>query len=685
MYYLKYNDIDLTEIVKVQSVDISGLPYMEHSSFDVFERDGNVYNGMSYGNREISLKFIIQPDDKYYYNMYINDVKSAFYTKEEAQLYCGDETRYIWCVPVGDITIKELAPYCAECEVSLTAYDPYFYGIEQNAVDNENKNSFSVWNGSDINVYPEISIGFTKNTTFVQVQNEANGKKILIGGKPSVEGTTIPRNTLVFNDNMESTTGWEQSTAPIDNGRSAGGTLAVTSTGCGLMCGDFGSASDGATWHGCCYKKTLDTPVKDFKVKLRMSHNSTGKNGDPEHPYESDEQPAITGVKTTYYVTSTSVVLRKTANKKGTKLCTIPKGKTITHKGVTNGWAKITYKSYTGYCSTKSLKKMVKDNTVTTTKCNFVTVKTTSIKSSPYDSSKTLKTIPAGTCIRIYKDPKYPTEGGSDVKGKYYKMGLKYKGKIGYVLIENLVKANEYTVDYEYEVNTADDKTGIVEVYGFSSDNVQLFRIGLYDDNEYWEFTYPQIRKNGKDFLVDKSIPPAPKKVVTYDSNGKNVEKINSGKYGSWNEFYGELYIDRVNNKWNAYVQKIKNGSILKTIRAKTSTDNENSNEKLAYIVIYIGTTGDAAKASGMAVSDIEVRTATPIDNRVTYNFQEFSDGDVLTIDTSIPEVRLNGVVRNDLVDVGSEFFELEPGENPIRIASNDAPSVDILWEDKYL
>ena len=129
----------------------------------------------------------------------------------------------------------------------------------------------------------------------------------------------------------------------------------------------------------------------------------------------------------------------------------------------------------------------------------------------------------------------------------------------------------------------------------------------MVDDNEFYEFTYPLIRKNGEDFLKDKTVAPEPKKVTTYNGSTKKVESILSGKYGSWNEFYGELYIERVKNKWYAYVSKIKNGEVVKTIKSSTITDKTNQDEELNYIVIYFGTIGSKEKASGMAITDINI------------------------------------------------------------------------------
>ena len=584
------------------------------------------------------------------------------------------------------MVITELGEGCAEGEVNLVSYDPYWYSVDQQAVNNNDKKKFTVENESDTNVYPVIQVGFTRDTTFFQIRNRDTNETILIGGIPEKEKSTIKKNTRVFKDTMETTSGWSNTSAPIDAGRSTGGTLAVTSDRKGLMCGNFGSASDGTIWHGACYKKSLDTSIKDFKVRIRMHHNSTGTNGDPSHPFQNETTP-ISGSKSTYYkVTARSGLrLRKSASTSSTKLLTIPYGTKLTGT-VSKGWLKTTYNGKTGYCYAEYIKDVTSDSTVTSKERNYVTMKSTAIRATASKKATNKKTIPAGKCIRVLYDTKYPTTGKDDVKGKFYKLAKPYDGTTGFVLIENLVQANEYTVDYEPEIETADDKLGVVELYGFSANNVQLFKLSMVDDNEFYEFTYPLIRKNGEDFLKDKTIAPEPKKVTTYNGDTKRVESILSGKYGSWNEFYGELYIERIKNRWYAYVQKIKDGQPGKKIKSKTVTDKANQDEELSYIVIYFGTTGNAEKASGMAITDINVYTATKIEDNKEYNFQEFEVGDILTIDNSIPAVYLNDEERNDLIDVGSSFFPLEPGDNYIKVASDDdVPNIDILWNNKYL
>lgn len=770
MYYIKYNGVDLTDMVKVRSVEIPSLPSIEHSSINMFERNGNVFNGLSYNNREIELKLLIQTDNLEDYELYVSDVKRAFYTKEEAKLYCGDETLYMWCVPEGDMIITELGNCCAEVEISLIAYDPYWYSEEVNVAsnndseyngnydddaynkkyDSNNKKKFTVKYDGDVPVYPILSIGFGKGTdsnkdgayTFVQIENQTNGDRILIGGIPSTEGKIIKADTKVVSDPMEDLNGWSDG-GNIDNSRAGGANFSLSNSECAFQCRDFGSTKEGYTWHGACWERTVQSygkltntdSITDFKVRVRMNHNSAGVNNDPTHPYENEYKAGEekkTKQELTYYykVTPSALWLRKGPSTRYGKLCAMPKGtrlkeydKTNKNNSWKNGWLKTTYNGKTGWCYSSYLQHTIVDNTVieegAEAQCNYVTNRSTAIRATPSKSAKNKKTIPASKCIRIYTGTKYcskcngvckKTSKDKDYQAhkdcdKFYKMAKKYDGVSGYVLagkdseIPNadndykgkyLTRASNYCVEYDYEVDTADDKTGIIEIYGYAKDGTELFRMGMYDDNKYYEFTYPMIyrnsgEKNLTEFLVDKTQAPNAKTRTEYDSGGKKVQKVLSGKYGSWNEFYGELYIERVKNKWYAYVQKIVNDKVVKTIKSKKVTDKSTNGKDLYKLVIYSGTQ-DSDNASTMSISHIEVKTASAIDETVEFTCQEFEAGDVLEIDNSVPEVRLNGRERNDLIDVGSAFFALEPGDNKIKVASDDSViNVDVIWSDKKL
>lgn len=692
MYYFKYNNVDLTDIAYIKEVEIPSLPTMSHSSIEMFERDGAVYNGMSYETRSIRLTFVIKKDNADDYETAMNDVKNAFATKEEAPLYLGKEDRYIWCVPIDDLYITEVGAYCATGEINLIAYDPYWYDNEILSAHSESK-TVTVDVEGDVETPPTIHIGVSGDASFYQIENTRTNEKILLGEIPrATTATTKKTYNTILRDEMETTTGWSQSSTNIDGGMGTGGTLAVTKNGTGLKCGDFGSASSGNKWHGACYMKNLSKPVKDFTVRIRMSHNSTGTNGDPsiKIPYKND--PDYGNGNYYYYLPKGTVNMRKSASLKAQVLTKIPKG-TKLEGTETQGFLRTTYKSFSGYVHLSVIDRHTGSTGKTKTQQNFVTTMSTPIRASAKKKSTNKCSIPIGTCIRCITNPSYVDK---DAKITYYKLAKAYKGITGYVAKANLVDASDYQIVYDKETyKTADDKNGICTLFGYSSDGTQLFSMNFIDDNNYYEFSYPLIRKNGTDFLKDKTKAPDPKYTTTYsESNGKLVAEKKyklSGTYGSWNDFYGELYIERIKDKWYAYIKKMTSDdahSVTKTLSSKTVTDTTNSDKNLSYLVMYIGTAGDSAKACGMAISFIEVKSdqSAEIENPGDVNWQGFEGGDAITIDCANATVELNQIDTPGIIDIASDFFNLLPGENTIKVVTDDsAPTITVTYDARYL
>ena len=72
-----------------------------------------------------------------------------------------------------------------------------------------------------------------------------------------------------------------------------------------------------------------------------------------------------------------------------------------------------------------------------------------------------------------------------------------------------------------------------------------------------------------------------------------------------------------------------------------------------------------------MALNSLKVQGVEIVDTTVN-NKIEFHEGDVIDIDFENRNVYLNQELRNDLVDIGSYFFDIEKGINPIKIFTND-------------
>ena len=84
-----------------------------------------------------------------------------------------------------------------------------------------------------------------------------------------------------------------------------------------------------------------------------------------------------------------------------------------------------------------------------------------------------------------------------------------------------------------------------------------------------------------------------------------------------------------------------------------------------------MGTYGNIDKCTSMALNSLKVQGISKVDTTVN-NKVEFRAGDVIDIDFENRNVYLNQELRNDLVDIGSYFFDVEKGINPIKIFTND-------------
>lgn len=686
---LNFNDIDLEQILNVISIEKTLISPRTNYSKDISSRHGEIYNGFKYGPKGIKVKADIKRTNEEEYLNALDELSSALDVQSECPLYIDDSGRFFFAVPEGDFDEEKICDGFGRITIDFVCYVPFAYSEEAK----EYYGSYLVEcvNEGNTECHPVIGIGLSQDCHFVQVENMTNHKKILVGNYPERAYTTIKEKTTVLSDNCEQTTDWVVGSTSVDSDRATNGTLAVTESGAGIMAGDFGSKSTGANWYGTSARKNLDAQVKDFYVECNMSHNSTGKNGDPFQGSNDTETP-ISGSKKTYYkVKCTSLNVRSGPGTKYRRIGSLKKNTKVYPSSVSKHWAKISYKGKTAYVSVLYLRKCHSDSTVTATRRNFVTHQSTAIRSTYKIKSKNKCTIKTGQVIRCITSTKYLDPTDKKKERYYYKLAKKYKGHTGYVAVANLTAASDTFYDYEIEPDTADDKVGMVEVYGYTANNEQLFRMGLYDDNEYYEFTYPLIRVGSKDFLKDKTVAPAPKTFTRYEGGEDKLtvtkEALLSGPYGSWNHFYGKLGIQRKNGKWKAWIYKIKDGKTVKKLPSKKEVKVSGSpTGNLAYIVAYFGTFAETAeKASGMALTHVSVKNLNP--KTTTYqNVKKFEEGDVVKIDCYNNNVYLNDKPYPDAVDIGSQFFALDVGETDIKVSSDDIDiSTSVTFNERWL
>lgn len=696
---VKYNDIRLEDFCHIQDISEPLLTSRTINTLDIRSVDGGRFNGSKKNSYKITITVLIDCDTQEEYDDSLEQLKNTFDVNEPKAFY-KDEDKFIMAITDEEIEPQEkVLPYSREFKISLFCPSPYYYSSDIKVFENKDDdiNTVIADNEGKNPVCPIINIGFSKDTHFAQVELSSTGEKILVGKYPQLELSSTTKSNRVLADNCETTSNWINSSASIDSDRTTGGTLAMNSD---VMIGTVPNGD--TTWKGVCVRQNLTKAVDEFKLSCYMHHKSNGVNGDPTKPkYKNEQETVISGSKTTYYkVTCSSLNVRSGAGTSYKKIGTLAKGYKIKNGTLSNGWVKFTYNNKTGYCSSKYLTKIVEDNTVTQTECNFVIITDSKsenvsayLRESAQKSSKALTKIPTGTKVRcIIKEYKDTASGLV-----YYKLSKKYNGYMGYIATGNLVKAENAIFEYDASEaeDTADDKMGIVELYGFDANGSQLFCLGMYDDNAWYEYTYPKCRIGSKTVLKDTTTVPKPKTgtVISKDDSGNATVTVSnklSGRLGDWNRFYGKWIITRekVNNQyvWTVEVQKIKDGVTLKTQKTTNIKYNDLPTGALSYVVLYIGvndTTLD--KASAMDFTDIKVDELNPKEETVNKNVTYFKEGDILEIDCENHRCYLNDESCDDLVDIGSRYFELPTGEQEIKIYSDDSEtSTSLVMREKY-
>jgi predicted phage tail component-like protein len=265
---------------------------------------------------------------------------------------------------------------------------------------------------------------------------------------------------------------------------------------------------------------------------------------------------------------------------------------------------------------------------------------------------------------------------------------ITYQGSTGYASMDYL-KLDTPTTQAISPTNRAEPKMGRIELYGFDTNGQKLFKMVIRDSEEYYEYTQPELEIGSKLVLDDKKSCPNPKKKSTKDDKGKvTTSNIDSGMFGDWNDYYGDIKIRRNTNskgqqQWYGEITKVGLGThkVIRTIKTSTLISNSYPSGALSHLVIWFGKYKDKPTCDVMALHDIQVKQINnPDDSEVTTNQVIFDEGDILEIDNGSGDVTLNGKPFEDQLDIGSQFFTLPSDTSQIICHSDDA-NIDVAVE----
>lgn len=675
-YFLKYNDIIVSEFAGfgVVAAEMPSVPEHELTTKTINSRNGDIYFSGRDKSREITLTFNVRTTTAEDYEQTTFDLKNCFKTKDESPLYIGTEDQYINAIVqtynLTDVFIAENSFY-GEGEIKFLCVDPYFYKGDAKVYDELSEDELE--NEGDVATYPKISVEFPGNSTFLQV--DSNNGSILLGSYPKVGQIDTTTKARVLYDTCSSLSNWTSVGNVVDEG-ATGDTFVVAedihdSDKLGFR---PNITSTGTGWHGAAYRINLPKNVRNFNVNAfvhfasnSIDGSSGGSGGGSGGGSTSSNQYKVS--------CSVSLNIRSGRGTKYKKVGSIPSGKTVTVTDISSGWGKVTYNGKTGYCYMKYLKKVSSSSTSYTHK----TTANLHLRSGRGTKHKIKLTIPKNTKLKV-----------TDIQNGWGK--TTYKSTSGYVktsYLSKLTTSSAITIigkdtdEYAKENTAGSAKLGLLELYGFDSQNNKLFKCQLLDNNYYYRHTVPRGYIGSTKVLEDGTACAAPK--TKKDKDG-NSYKVGSGDSGNgWSDFYGVLFAGRVDNVWSVKIIKADDSlNFLKKAEVTNLVNEKYPTGDLAYLVVYMAGYGDYP-IQNMSIDAINTYDTSP---EIPEEFNEiiFEEGDMVDIDCENNTITKNGENYMQHLDIGSVFFPLSPGKNDVSVATSctDEVSAAISFTEKF-
>jgi predicted phage tail component-like protein len=221
---------------------------------------GAHYFGKQTGVRTFTLTITIAGTDADDLNDKISSIASWINSEAEEEIVFDKEAdKSYFGFFTGNTDLDELVTI-GTTTLTFIAPDPYAYGTEIET----QKYTTSPFNftpqGKEL-VYPEIFVKFTSPCHYFAFGNK---KQSIFVGTQDDEKTLVAVNAKVINDGMDSTNPW-QGNANLNTGIVQG---SFVTNGTSLVVSDYGTATSG--WHGPSLKRTITTPIQDFKLHAHV-------------------------------------------------------------------------------------------------------------------------------------------------------------------------------------------------------------------------------------------------------------------------------------------------------------------------------------------------------------------------------------------------------------------------------
>ncbi|MGL6106134.1 distal tail protein Dit [Romboutsia sp.] len=295
-------------------------------------------------------------------------------------------------------------------------------------------------------------------------------------------------------------------------------------------------------------------------------------------------------------------------------------------------------------------------------------------------------TCTANPSLRIRKDrATNSAKVGSIPKGKDVNVTeiskgwgkVTYGGTTGYSCMDYLTLKSNKNTYRSIEEESAENRLGRIELYGFDSNGQKLFKFVLRDSEQWFEYTEPEVFIGNTLVLSDNKSAPKPKTETVQDYNNKAIVKeVDSGKFGDWNEFYGSFILRRskLSNgqyQWYAEVNKTVDGKVVNSIKTNMLSNDAYPKGLLNHVIIWFGQYKDSIPVDTMGLTNLTVRRINKLPD-ISTNQKIFKAGEEVIIDCREHKIYSIGKDYMKYLDIGSEFFDVRDGVSEIKCISDD-------------
>lgn len=272
MIEVTFNGVNLSNFARIVDVRMDVLAPRKIYTLDVPKRDGAYVFGKKAEPRFFEVDLMIVEDVHFKRASLARLFDTEVAVPLEFSFHPGIE---YYAIVTGDTMMDQPIQKIARFTIQFMVPEPYGYGdmyamtIPANVVDGVG--DVSVF--GDAKVYPEISVTLLSDATSIALTNGTDYMQIGIPKTP--EKAAVPREQLVFNDAMGSTTGWSALSGTLEDG-TMNGTL--TTNGYSFQLGTKGT---GSNWHGGALAKPLPESLQDFvfQAKVRLSSEKNAEMG----------------------------------------------------------------------------------------------------------------------------------------------------------------------------------------------------------------------------------------------------------------------------------------------------------------------------------------------------------------------------------------------------------------------